>query len=260
MHTRPRLRRRLLLRVMSWAMLGLLPLGPAIRGALADPAPHTLVVFGDSQAQGVAVALRRLLRSHDGWHMQDRTRPGTSIGQPAGYDWPAALQGYASGPHAAVAVIMIGGNDRLPIHLADGSTLPFRSEAWRAEYGRRVKAMLHSLQGAGIAVLWLGNPVCREPRYSADMRYLNGIVQDTLAAGTERPAPRYVSLWSVVADQAGGYVAYAPGSDGATERMRLDDGIHFTPAGYDLVAARVMQAVTALVAPAAMVATARSVP
>ena len=257
MYARSRLRARLLL----WAMLALLPAGPATPEALADLTPHTLVVFGDSQAQGVAVALRRLLRSHDdGWHMQDRTRPGTSIGQPAGYDWPAALQGYASGPHAALVVVMIGGNDRLPIHLADGSTLAFRSEAWRAEYGRRVRAMLHSLQDAGIAVLWLGNPVCREPRYSADMRYLNGIVRDALAASTDRPAPRYVSLWSVVADQAGGYVAYAPGPDGATERMRLDDGIHFTPAGYDLVAARVMQAVTALVVPAAMVATARSVP
>ncbi len=245
--------------VLLRAMLGLLPLlGLATQVAQADPARHTLVVFGDSQAQGVAVALRRLLRTHDdGWHMQDRSRPGTSIGQPAGYDWPAGLQNYTSGPHAGVAVIMIGGNDRLPIHLADGSTLPFRSAPWRVEYRGRILAMLHSLQGAGIAVVWLGNPVCREPRYSADMRYLNGIVQDALATSKDRPPANYVSLWSIVADQAGGYVAYAPGPDGATERMRLDDGIHFTRAGYDLVAARAMHAVTASLVPT-VVATAGS--
>jgi hypothetical protein len=33
--------------------------------------------------------------------------------------------------------------------------------------------------------------------------------------------------------------------DGTTQRLRLDDGIHFTPGGYDLLAAKVMQAVIA---------------
>ena len=38
----------------------------------------------------------------------------------------------------------------------------------------------------------------------------------------------------------GGYAAYGKDRDGTTQRLRTDDGIHFTAAGYELIAERIV--------------------
>ncbi|CAH2603875.1 conserved exported protein of unknown function [Rhodovastum atsumiense] len=208
--------------------------------ARAAPLPP-LAVFGDSQAEGVAVALRQARRRYPDLRVQNCARAGSAISQAAAYDWPAAIRTYTATAQGGVAIMFFGGNDRLPIRLAGERPVQFRSDAWRGLYMARVTAMLETLRGAGIGVLWLGQPVARDGVYSHDMAYLNGIYQDMVqaAGGT------FVPLWSVVADAAGHYVSHGRSLEGREERMRLDDGIHFTPAGYALIAERVMQTLTA---------------
>jgi hypothetical protein len=139
------------------------------------------------------------------------------------------------------AVLMFGGNDRLPIRLADGTSLPFRIPAWEDAYRDRVNDMLHALLDRKLQVIWVGDPICRDPRYSGDMAYLNGIYRDIL----DGSGATLVDIWTLVSDGQGNYAAYGRTRDGATERLRLDDGIHFTPSGYDIVAARVAQYIAA---------------
>ena len=43
-----------------------------------------------------------------------------------------------------------------------------------------------------------------------------------------------------------GFIAYGPDRSGVTERLRNDDGIHFTSAGYELVAERVISVLPSL--------------
>ena len=216
----------------------------ALLAALATlaqaPAPplRTLVVFGDSQAEGLAVALRRATRQTPGIKMQNHSKAGTAISQPENYDWPAAIRDYTPDPGVDTAILMFGGNDRLPMRPSPGTVIPFRSPAWEAEYRARAAAMLRSLSDKHLRVIWVSNPICREPRYSQDMAYLNAIYRELLA-GEET----YLDIWTIVADQDGHYAPYGRALDGVTARLRLDDGIHFTPSGYDIVASRVMQAV-----------------
>jgi hypothetical protein len=44
----------------------------------------------------------------------------------------------------------------------------------------------------------------------------------------------------VIADDQGGFTAYGKDRDGTTERLRADDGIHMTAAGYALIAEKIV--------------------
>jgi uncharacterized protein len=236
---RPVFRRRVLLAAMSMVAATPAPVAPT-PAAPTENVP-TVVVFGDSQAEGLAAALQRLARHGAGFKIQNHTKPGTAISQSQNYDWPAAIKEYEPGADVTTAVVMFGGNDRLPIRLADGTSLPFRTPAWEDVYRDRVNDMLHALIARKLEVIWVGDPICRDPRYSGDMAYLNGIYRDIL----DGSGAMYLDIWTVVADGDGNYAAYGRALDGTTQRLRLDDGIHFTPSGYDIVAARVAQSIAA---------------
>ncbi len=203
--------------------------------------PAEVVVFGDSQAQGLAAGLQRALRRLHGWKVENRTKPGTAISQSNTYDWPGAIAAYKPDEHVTTAVLMFGGNDRLPIRQASGEVIPFRSRAWNEEYRARVAAILRSLNADKLRIIWVSDPICRDETYSVDMDYLNGVYRDVIAT----TGATFLDIWTAIADPSGKYAAYGPGLDGTTQRLRLDDGIHFTPGGYDILAAKVIQAVTA---------------
>ena len=205
----------------------------------AQPAvPRTIVVLGDSQAEGLAVGLRHISHQFPGWKIQNRTKAGTAISQPQNYDWPAAIRDYAPDPTVTTAVLMFGGNDRLPMRPPTGPIIPFRTPAWNDIYRSRVADILHSLADKKLRVIWVSQPICQQTRYSQDMEFLNTIYRDeTASAGVT-----YLDIWTLIAD-GGQYAAYGKTLDGVTARLRLDDGIHFTPSGYEIIANRVMQTV-----------------
>lgn len=203
------------------------------------PAVTTIVIFGDSQGQGVAVALRRLLQGNAAYKLLNRTKAGTAISQKLDYDWPAAVEDFTAHEKADIAVMVFGGNDRLPERLADARPIPFRTPEWDTRYKERIKAMVTALVKAHIPVIWCGDPIARQAEYSSDMEYLNAMYQEVApAAGAQ-----YLSLWNLISDEHGGFAAYGKALDGSTKRLRGDDGIHFTADGYDVVANHILEAV-----------------
>lgn len=208
--------------------------------ALAEPpgsaakteAPDVLVV-GDSQAQGVAGALmRRYLRSKD-FHVVDKSKIGTGLTSRSTYDWDAVVAELAATEHAKVAVVMFGTNDRPPVRIK-GAVDPALSEKFSKSYSARVEKIVKSLRDAKIDVVWLGDPVVKDADYTADMQMLNQVMEPA----AEKEGAQWVSLWDLGVDPDGSYDAYGKGLDGQTKRLRADDGVHFTPSGYDLIAAR----------------------
>jgi hypothetical protein len=119
----------------------------------------------------------------------------------------------------------------------NGAYLRFRTEEWRAAYAARAAKILTLLNNAGLRVIWCGNPIARSPVYSADMNYIN----DIYAEETARFGARFVPLWTAIADEQGRYAAYGKGRAGTTQRLRGDDGIHFTAAGYELIAEKLIE-------------------
>ena len=198
---------------------------------------RTIVVFGDSQAQGLAWALNRL-RGRDGrYKIVNQTKPGTGLWQTSSYNWPAVVRQFGKAEPGAVAVMMFGSNDWMPIRDSSGRWLRFGSEAWEQYYRQRVITVSHFAISEGFRVVWVGDPLARSPSYNHAMKLLNEVYQ--IAA--MQTGSVYLDTWSVVSDEAGNFTVYGESLDGSTERLRADDGIHFTFAGYQIIARHVVR-------------------
>jgi uncharacterized protein len=212
-------------------------LGLAAIPVLADePASATtIVVFGDSQAQGLAGGLQRVLIEDPNHRVLNRTHPGAALVHGES-EWLAPIERFTSREKADIAVVMFGANDRLDLRDEHRVYLHFRTDEWREAYAARADKILTLLAGAGLKVIWCGNPIARSPTYSADMSYIN----DIYAEETARFGAQFVPLWTVIADDQGSYAAYGKDRDGTTQRLRADDGIHLTAAGYELIAEKIV--------------------
>ena len=197
--------------------------------------PTTIVVFGDSQAQGLAAGLQRVLVEDSRYRVLNRTHPGAALVHGES-EWLAPIERFAPREKADIAVVMFGANDRLDMRDEHAAYLHFRTDEWRQAYAARADKILTLLTNAGLKVMWCGNPIARSPTYSADMTYIN----DIYAEETMRFGAQFVPLWTAVADEQGGFTAYGKDRDGTTQRLRADDGIHFTAAGYELIAEKIV--------------------
>jgi hypothetical protein len=224
-------------RVRLWCLLALLAALFSAPGAQADddPTMQTIVVFGDSQAQGVAGGLQRVLIDDPRYKVVNRSRPGAALVH-SDAEWLGPVVNFVAKDKAEIAVAMFGANDRLDMRDDAGGYLHFRSDTWREVYAKRADKVLAALTGAGLKVIWCGNPIARSPIYSDDMKYINDIYAEEVA----RFGGEFLPLWNVIADNQGQFTAYGLDRSGVTERLRNDDGIHFTAAGYELIAERVI--------------------
>ncbi len=204
--------------------------------ARADDPPtvKTIVVFGDSQAQGIAGGLQRVLLDDPRYKIINRTHPGAALVH-SDTEWLAPVVNFVATSKADVAVVMFGANDRLDMR-DEGAYVHFRTDTWRDTYAKRADKVLTALTGAGLKVIWCGNPIARSPTYSDDMKYINDIYAEEVA----KFGGEFLPLWAVIVNGQGEFTAYGPDRNGNTERLRNDDGIHFTAAGYELIAERVI--------------------
>jgi hypothetical protein len=209
--------------------------------AVADVPPSTrrILVVGDSQAQGLAAGLHRGAR-HGNWgRILDDAKPGTGLVSLAAYDWPASLPALLKTTQPDLAMLMFGANDGMPLRLETGKAVLFGNDAWKAAYRARATAIAQAVRQSGAKLVWVGNPIARDAEYSRNMQLINAIFADV----TRAQGGSFVDIWLTVSDGAGNFAGYGANLAGVTERLRLDDGIHFTPAGYDILAAHVMRSV-----------------
>jgi uncharacterized protein len=198
-----------------------------------SPDVHRILVIGDSQAQGLAGAFMRLYRRRPDVFVIDKSKIATGLMPRPNYDWVEEAPKLAASEHADVAVAMFGANDRpAPLLRTRGEIDPVKVAAFKADYGAKVAAIVHAFRAAGMGVVWVGHPIVRESVFADDMKLLDDIYQ---SAATEAGAD-YVSSWSLFTEASGSYTAFGPGTDGETTRVRADDGVHLTPAGYDVLA------------------------
>ena len=148
------------------------------------------------------------------------------------YDWPKAAKEIAADPQKInVAVVMLGSNDRQAIQQGQESIEPL-SPRWREIYAARVDAVIAAFKEKNIPVIWVGLPVMKNERLSADMAQLNEIFK-ARAAHANIP---YVDLWDAMTDEHGQYSAFGPDINGQIVKLRSADGVHFTEAGARSVA------------------------
>ena len=87
--------------------------------------------------------------------------------------------------------------------------------------------MIGVLKSKGVPVLWVGLPVVRGPKATADTAFLNTLYRD--AAG--KAGITYVDAWDGFVDEAGRFLQQGPDFEGQIRRLRSTDGVYFTKAG-----------------------------
>src|SRR5207253_1419143 len=162
-------------------------------------------------AAGLARGLQRVLVEDSRYRILNRTHAGAALVH-AESEWLTPIERFVGKEQADIAVVMLGANDRLDMRNGGGAYLHFRDDDWREAYAARTDKILTLLHGAGMRVVWCGNPIARSPTYSEDMSFIN----DIYAAEAARFGAQYLSLWTAVADEEGRYVAYGKDRDGVT--------------------------------------------
>lgn len=212
-----------------------------------------VVVIGDSMADGMYAGLYRVMKDDKRLSIVRKSKANTGIVRNDRYDWNEAARKIAEEDRYDAAVLVFGANDMQSIR-EGGKSYHFRQPGWETRFRQRVDDILASLKAHGIAAYWVGIPIVRKETMQADYAYINGFFREA----SERAGVRYIDTWTSFADENGEYQAIGLSLAGKKVQIRADDGVHFTPAGYEkyasIVADVLRRDVDAAVGPSAAVA------
>ena len=224
------------------------PAGPLPRTPRAKPHRHArgkptftsahplrLWVAGDSLAQVPGDALERLGGAIDVVGVESRL--STGLARTDLYNWFSRIQQVPAELHPNVTVFSFGADDAHD-YMGGAHVGPFGSPSWNAEYRRRVDGVTRELIARGIYVVWLGLPIPDGPGFKRSFPIVNRIIESVVKEHASMST--YVDTWHMLDDFHGRYTPYLR-VHGKLTLMRLPDGVHYTPAAGDLVAAQVVK-------------------
>lgn len=204
---------------------------------LADPL--RILVIGDSFAEPLGYELQRLAGQGEPIAARLDFKIATALTRPDYFDWPArlaALMAEAPRPEAVVAVF--GGNENQNMLSPDGQGLwRVGDPDWKAEYQRRVAAMMDLCRQADLRLYWVGMPPMEDESHMAAARAINEVVP---AAGRERPWVRFVPTWDLFAGPDGGFTPFQRDAAGEELVIRQGDGVHLTRPASDRLTAHLL--------------------
>jgi hypothetical protein len=169
-------------------------------------------------------------------------RIASGLERPDVFNWFTRVDEVMRKEKPRAVVVMFGGNDDhgfmtgLPEGREVGS---FGSPSWRAEYRRRVAAIMDTVTGRGAHLVWIGLPISRDAEQTLRYDVINTIAQTEAEKRKGRVA--YLDTYFFFAGEDGGFAQYIEDSSGKLVKMRADDGVHFERAAGDLIAAKVLE-------------------
>jgi len=216
-----------------------------IRRAFSPQRPLRMFVGGDSL---VIVPGYSLLRATAGRKVYRAVgdvdgRVATGLERPDVYNWFERLKELMRTEKPNVVVLGVGGNDDhdYMTGLPEGTTLgPFGSPSWIAEYRRRVGGLMDTvIRGGGYSV-WIGLPITQDADQTRRFDVINRIFSEE-ARKRPRGAAYVDTYFFFASPDTGGFAQYLPDSRGRLVKMRAPDGVHFEPAGGDLIARQILK-------------------
>lgn len=206
---------------------------PAAEMAMAPgAAPRTVLLIGDSLMAGsLGSAVTRALSTDPRYRVVEAAQTATGLSRPDVFDWGQVVPLLLEREHPRFIVCSFGANDAVPMR-EGARTLDFWEPRWRAAYRARVVRMMAALAGSDARVLWLGLPPMRDKHFAERTKGLN-----RLFASAARSVPRveYLEVNMLLSDSGGDFATFATDSSGHYTRLRMDDGVHYSPGGARLV-------------------------
>ncbi|WP_109513469.1 DUF459 domain-containing protein [Pseudomonas ovata] len=208
-------------------------------------APHVVLepgdeVFfvGDSLMQGVAPHLANSLLKRYNIKSINLSKQSTGLAYPGFFNWPQTVhETLEAHRNIRLMVIFLGPNDPWDMPESRGKPfLRFKSEAWEALYRQRVRSILEQAQQFDAQVIWVGPPNMNAAKLSTGMQYLRELYRTE----AQQYQQIYLSANEVFGYQAEDFSFYMTDEAGKKSKIRVDDGIHFTPFGQKLIANKVL--------------------
>jgi uncharacterized protein len=169
-------------------------------------------------------------------------RIASGLERPDVFNWFTYVREQTRSRKPRAVVLMFGGNDDhgfmtgLPEGREVGS---FGSPSWRAEYRRRVGAIMDTVAGANAFLVWIGLPISHDAGQTLRYDVINTIVQSEAAKRPGRAS--YLDTYFFFAGEDGGFAEYIEDDAGKLVKMRADDGVHFERPAGDLIAEKVLE-------------------
>jgi hypothetical protein len=211
-------------------------------GAAADePVSRNIGVFGDSLGDGVWGGLYGITKSHPETKLFHYSKIGAGLSRPDYAAWFKDFGATLDQDHITDAVIIFGINDQDSIRDENRKGYAFASDGWRTLYTARVDAVLGEFAKRKVRTVWVGLPVMRRDDFNAADAMLNTIYE----AESNRLGATFLPLIETFKGPDGAFATHLPDGAGRLHLVRADDGVHFTPYGYEMIAAKVYALITA---------------
>ena len=208
-----------------------------------------IACIGDSMIDGVWGGLLRLVSKEP--CLKSRINlgrfgeNGTGLTRADRYNWSDEATKILAEFKPDLVVVSLGLNDRQGV--VDAKTKArtvFGDPGWNAAYESVVTDFLHSAAKTKSGLVWLGIPAMREPAASADAMEKNRLYAHAInALGNNQVL--FVEPWRPSGSNDDNFAAYGSDANGSKIQLRTPDGIHFTAAGYDLIAAYLLPKIIA---------------
>jgi hypothetical protein len=202
---------------------------PACRTPLTVDDPLRIWIGGDSLAGSLGPALGELTADTGVALPTYDYRTSSGLASPGFFDWPEEAIEEMEIVDPEIVVFIIGANDSGYVRSTplgeDGEP------AWRAAYAQLVSQMLDVFAVDGRAVYWVGSPTLKDEDKNDDVKQINDVAREVVG---QRARATYVDAFELFSED-GEYTPTLPGSDGRDVRVRTHDGIHFSPAGAELL-------------------------
>lgn len=188
---------------------------------------YRVVVIGDWLAEGLVGSFADTMQGDQRTQVQRKARALSGLSKPEGEEEVRTLEDQIARETIHIAVVFVGGGDRISYRATNGKRIPVGSEEWRAEYGRRVDRLMKVLKKRNIAVYWVGQPILRRSEADDDAQVMNEIMRER----ANMNGLRFIDIHAAFAED-GSYSAHGPDLSGKIRVLRASDGIGFTPDGY----------------------------
>lgn len=208
---------------------------------VAGPERIGIAFIGDSMADGLWGGVTRLT-AHDHCHkdvldLGRFARNGSGLTRPEQFSWVREARKIVGEFKPHLFVVSIGLNDRQSIiDRSRGLRANYKTPEWSDRYRDQIAEVLRSATAEKAAVLWVGLPAMRDTATQEDAQEKNRLFAEAIGKFGDGNV-QYVEPWRLNPSGPDVFASYGPDKNGNMIQLRMPDGIHFTIAGYDMVAA-----------------------
>jgi len=194
-------------------------------------------IAGDSLMQGPATQLQSRLKAH-GIQPVNASRVSTGLAYPQFFDWVARIKSAIIYERVDAVFVFLGANDTFDIY--DGQRrIILGTPLWQDIYKSRITQVVEFAEKRNIPLIWLGMPAMNRRDIQPYVPMMNRLFSTVV----KKYRQIYLPTDSVLGQTDQRFTPVKM-INGQRLIVRADDGVHFTPVGWSLVADAVIQQVS----------------